>query len=110
MKIIAMLLAVITISAATPALAQQVEPVYGISTDAKEKTMTVVFDSTGCSDKSYFSFGFENDLLTFKRVKRDACKAMPMRHPVTYSLKELGVDPQKPFRLGNPISYSQHLF
>ncbi len=110
MNIVAMLLAVVTISAAMPAQAQQVEPIYGISTDAKAKTLTVVFVSTGCSDKSYFSFGLENDVLTFKRLQRDACKAMPMRHPITYSLEELGIDPQKPFRIGNPIVYSQYLF
>lgn len=110
MKIIGILLTLIAISGAMSALAQQPEPIYGISTDATEKTLTVIVKSTGCTDKSYFSFSMEGDLLTFKRIRRDACKAMPMRHPITYSLEELGIVPQKPFRLGNPISYVQHLF
>lgn len=110
MKITAILIALVSIFITGPALAQQPEPIYGVSTDAGGKTLTVVFSSTGCSDKSYFSFSFENDVLTFRRVMPDACKAMPMRHPITYSLEELGIDPQKPFRLGNPISYSRYLF
>ena len=110
MKNIALLLAFVSIFCALPAWAEETEPIFGIATDTEKKTLSIVVKSTGCTDKSYFSFSLEGDVLTFKRIKRDTCKAMPSREAVTYSLEELGIKPQKPFRLGNPISYSEHLF
>jgi hypothetical protein len=109
MKIIAVLLIFSSIFLTMPALADQTEPLFGIVTDTEKKTLSIWVESSGCTDKSYFTFTLEDDVLTFKRIKRDACKAMPMRHAITYSLEELGIKPQKLFRLGNPISYSEHL-
>jgi hypothetical protein len=66
--------------------------------------------STGCTDKSYFSFALEGDVLIFKRIKRDTCKAMPRRDTITYSLDELGIKPESSFRIGNPITLTKHVF
>lgn len=110
MKKIALLLFSVSILCALPAWADETESIFGIATDAEKKTLSIVVKSTGCTDKGYFSFALEGDVLTFKRIKRDDCKAMPRREAVTYSLEELGIKPQKPFRLGNPISYSERLF
>jgi hypothetical protein len=110
MNKIATLLVFVSVFCTLPAWADEAESIFGIATNAEKKTLSIEVLSSGCTDKSYFSFALEGGVLTFKRIKRDACKAMPSRHAITYSLEELGIKPQKPFRLGNPISYSEHLF
>lgn len=107
---IALLIAFVSMSLLAPAHAATVEPIFGIVTDAKAKTLSIIIDSSGCTDKSYFSFSLEGDVLTFKRIMRDACKAMPSRESLTYSLEELGIEPESPFRLGNTISFTGKLF
>lgn len=86
------------------------EPLYGIATDADAGKVSIVVASTGCTDKSYFSFSLEGDVLLFKRIKRDPCKAMPRRETLDYSLKELGIKAETPFRIGNPISLTERIF
>lgn len=90
--------------------AEQPERLYGIATNAEAKTVSIVVSSTGCTDKSYFSFAVEGDVLIFKRLKRDSCKAMPARETITYALEELGIKPASSFRIGNPVSLTDHLF
>ena len=111
MKKIAFLWAVMAIAFALPcqARAQQAEPILGLATDAEAKTVSIMVSSSGCTDKSYFSFALEGDVLTFKRIKRDACKAMPCRHTVTYSFEELGINPESAFRIGNPLCLSENV-
>ncbi len=111
MKKIAILLAFMSILFVLSACwADETEPIFGISADAENKTLSIVVESSGCTDKSYFGFAFRDGVLTFKRMRRDACKGVPSRLAITYSLEELGIDPRKTFRLGNPISYSDHFF
>lgn len=110
MKRIAVLLALAVVLFSQSALAGGIEPVFGIATDAGRKTLSIEVASSGCTDKGYFSFVLEDGVLTFTRIKRDSCKAMPERCTIVYSLDELGIDPQESFRLGNPISYSNHLY
>lgn len=112
MKKIALSLAVVFIALAlsSKVQAEQAEPLFGVVTNAKAKTVEIVVSSSGCTDKSYFSFGLEGNVLTFKRIRRDACKAMPRPHGITYSLEELGIKPGSSFRLGNPISLTEDLF
>jgi len=112
MKKIAFLLAVISIAFALPCIAwaEQAESIFGLAVDAEAKTVSIVVSSSGCTDKSYFSFALEGDVLIFKRIKRDACKAMPSRQAVTYSLEELGIKPESSFRIGNPITLTEHVF
>ncbi len=90
--------------------AEGAEPLYGIATDADAGKVSIVVASTGCTDKSYFSFSLEGDVLLFKRIKRDPCKAMPRREMLDYSLKELGIKADTPFRIGNPISLTERIF
>ena len=110
MKKIAILLALASILSALPARGVQTEPLFGIAADAEKKTLSIVVKSSGCTGKGDFSFAMKGDVLTFKRIRRDDCKAMPQRHTIIYSVEELGIDSREPFRLGNPISYSERLF
>ncbi|MEN6438082.1 MAG: hypothetical protein ABFD97_05825 [Syntrophobacter sp.] len=112
MKVIALIVTAILLALATPfqARAQQPERIYGFEANAEAKTISIVVSSTGCTDKSYFSFAVEGDILTFKRVKRDSCKAMPSRETIRYTLDELGIKPESSFRIGNPISLTERIF
>jgi hypothetical protein len=112
MKTTAFLLACIFIAFALPcqAGAEQVESLFGLATDAEAKTVSIMVSSSGCTDKGYFSFALEGDVLIFKRIRRDACKAVPGRHAITYSLEELGIKPDSAFRIGNPITLTENVF
>jgi hypothetical protein len=112
MRTITMLIVAILIffSLASDVHAEGTELLYGLATDVEAKTVSIIIASSGCTDKSYFSFALDGDVLLFKRIRRDACKAMPMRQAITYSLEELGIRPESNFRIGNPISLTENLF
>ncbi len=80
------------------------------SVDPEAKTVSIDVSSTGCTDKSYFSAALDGDVLTFKRIRRDACKAMPRRQTIVYTIAELGLKPNASFRLGNPLVISDKFF
>lgn len=86
------------------------DALFGIKVDPAAKTVAVEVSSTGCTDKSYFSASLDGDVLTFKRIRRDACKAMPRPHTLVYTFSELGIKPNSSFRLGNFIACSDHHF
>jgi hypothetical protein len=112
MEKIAILLAGISIAFALTcrAGAEQAEPLFGLTADAGAKTVSIVVSSSGCTDKSYFSFTLEGDVLIFRRIRRDACKAMPGRQAITYSIEELGIKADSAFRIGNPITLTENVF
>lgn len=97
------------ILAASTARAEFRETLLGLQTDFRAKTLTIEVMGSGCTDESYFRLEFANDLLTIYRLKRDACKAAPMKTSITYRLDELGIDPNKPFRVGNPFIVNEYL-
>lgn len=86
---------------ASPAAAVQPEELLGVSLNAERKEITIDVVSSGCTQRSDFRFEMKEDVLTVLRAGRDACKAMPQKTSFTYTLKEAGVDPDKPFRFGN---------
>jgi len=69
--------------------------------DKQEITITVV--TGGCTQKDDFRFEMKNDTLTVLRKKKDACKMLESGVSFTYSLKEAGIDPNKPFLLLNKL-------
>ena len=77
------------------------EELLGVSLnfDKKEITLTVV--TSGCTNKNDFLFVMKNDTLTILRKKKDTCKMLESEVSFTYSLKEAGIDPNKPFILTN---------
>lgn len=94
---------------ASTARAEFREALLGMQTDFRGKTITIEVVGSGCTDKGYFRLDFSNDVLTVYRLQRDACKAMPEKIGLTYTLEELGIDPNKPFRVGNPFIVNEYL-
>jgi hypothetical protein len=82
-------------------VAEQPEKLLGISTDFDKGEITIEVASSGCTQKEDFRFELKDNVLTIFRKQRDACKAMPEKIAFTFKLKDLGIDPNKPFRIGN---------
>jgi len=77
------------------------EKLLGISLNFDKKEITIKVVSSGCTQKNDFSFMVKDDTITVIRNKRDECKAMPEEISLTYSLKEAGINPNKPFIILN---------
>jgi hypothetical protein len=90
--------------------AEKPELLYGVSMDRQAKTLTIIVRASGCTEKSDIAFSLEGDTLTFTRSMPDSCKAMPERFAITYTLKELGIDPKACFRIGNPITLRDYVY
>lgn len=67
--------------------------------DKGEIALTVV--TKGCTGKADFSFTVSDGTITVLRIKKDECKAMPEAAVFLYSMKELGIDPNKYYKLMN---------
>ncbi|MCE5243029.1 MAG: hypothetical protein ABFD98_16485 [Syntrophobacteraceae bacterium] len=108
--VVLLILANLVLVAPTPAAcADRLEPLYGVATDDRAKTLTITVAASGCTEKSHFTFEFDGDTLVFRRTMPDSCKAMPQRFAITYTLKELGIAPESSFCIGNPISLRDHV-
>lgn len=88
---------------APAASAGEAEVLLGISTDFDEQSLTLLVASSGCTAKSDFEFALKDGTLTVSRKKKDDCKAMASAVSLTYSLKEAGLEANKPFKLGNML-------
>jgi len=77
------------------------EKLLGVSLNFDKKEITIKIVSSGCTQKSDFSFLVKDDTITVIRNKKDDCKAMPEEISLTYSLKEVGIDPNKSFKILN---------
>lgn len=93
----------------TTAWAEVRESLLGLHTDFTAQTLTIEVASSGCTDRSHFRLNFSDDILTAYRTRRDACKAMPQKISLTYTLDELGIDPHRPFRVDNPFVVNEFL-
>ncbi len=89
--------------------AGQPEKLLGLTTDFGGKTITIEVAGSGCTGKDSFRPEFKNEVLTVYRIKQDACKAMPSKVRISYSLDELGINPHHPFRIGNPFIVNENL-
>ncbi len=85
------------------ALAGEVEVLLGISTDFEKQELTLQVASSGCTAKGDFLFEYKDGVLTISRTKKDECKAMESVVSLTYTLKEAGIEANKPFQLGNKL-------
>jgi len=77
------------------------ETLLGVTVNFDKKEFTIKVVSTGCTNKSDFKFQMKDDELTIIRTKKDECKMMPEELTLTYTLKEAGIDPNKPFKIVN---------
>ncbi len=77
------------------------EKLLGISLDDEKGEVTIQVVSTGCTKKSDFAFEMKSDTLTVIRTRKDDCKAMGSTAWFSYSFKEAGINPNKPFVIRN---------
>lgn len=99
------------LSLAAPALAEEerTEALLGVATDFDAGKVTFEVASTGCTGKGDFRLKRDGDTLTLLRLRRDACKAMPQRTKLDFTLEELGVTPHKPFKIANPFLVNENV-
>lgn len=77
------------------------EKLLGISLDDEKGEITIQVVSSGCTQKTDFRLEMKGDTLTVVRTKKDECKAMASAVQFSYSLKEAGISPNKPFVIQN---------
>jgi len=85
------------------------ENLIGIKLDYEKNEITIQVVSSGCTDKTSFAFEVKNDMLTINRIKQDECKAIEEAVSLTYTMKELGIDPNVPFILTNKLICNPYL-
>ncbi|MDD2319126.1 MAG: hypothetical protein PHO83_03640 [Geobacteraceae bacterium] len=94
---------------ASTVFAEDKEVLLGVATDFSASTITFDVVGSGCTDKSSFRMDFSDKVLTVFRTRRDTCKAMPEKTSLTYTLDELGINPHKPFAIGNYFLVNENL-
>lgn len=109
MKNMAVCCLLFVLLAASPAYAEKAEDLLGLATDFDSKTLTIEVVSSGCTGKSSFRLNLNGNTLTVYRIGRDACKAMPSKVKITYSLEEVGMNPHAPFKVGNRFIVNEKL-
>lgn len=77
------------------------ERLLGVSFDYDKKEINITVVTSGCTEKDDFQFVMKTGDLTILRKKKDTCKMVESATTFTYSLKEAGIDPNKPFRIKN---------
>lgn len=81
--------------------ASEADDLLGVSLDFEKKEITISVATSGCTQKGDFLFEMKDDVLYIIRTNRDSCKAMQSKSRFTYSLKEAGISPNKPFKIAN---------
>lgn len=77
------------------------DALLGIHSDFDKEEITLVVRSNGCTSKKDISVSLVNDKLILIRVNPDPCKKVPFGEKLVYTLKELKIDPNKPFSVEN---------
>ena len=77
------------------------ENLLGLTLDYEKGEVTIHVISSGCTQKTDFKFNMKNDTLSVVRIRRDECKAMGSDVHFVYTLKEAGINPNKPFIIRN---------
>jgi hypothetical protein len=83
-----------------------IEPIYGIS--ANRQAITIRLASNGCTKKSDLTVAVGKNpprpMLLIARKHPDPCRSFAAGHAeIVYSYEELGLDPNQPFTLANPV-------
>ena len=109
MKASALLVGVLLLAGPAGGAEPRPETVLGVGTDFDAGRVTFVVASGGCTTRADFRCKLEDGTLTLVRERPDTCKAMPERYTVAFTLKELGLSPHQPFRLGNRLIVNENL-
>jgi hypothetical protein len=94
---------------AGPALADivpPIEPIYGVS--ATRQAITFRLASNGCTKKSDLTVAVAKNpprpMVLIARKHPDPCRSFAAGHAeIVYTFEELGLDPNEPFTLANPM-------
>jgi len=101
-KIIGISIAMMLVLLIAPrAYGSETERLLGVSFNSDKKEISITVVTSGCTQKDDFQFVMKDGDLTILRKKRDACKMLESATTFTYSLKDAGIDPNKPFRIKN---------
>lgn len=77
------------------------EKLLGLRVDEAKGRITFDVYTSGCTEKEHFRVERSAEGFTLVRLRRDACKMMPMAMQVEFTFAELGVKPHAPFTVGN---------
>lgn len=77
------------------------ERLLGLRVDGAKGQVTFDVWTSGCTDKADFRVERSAEGFTLIRLRRDACKMMPMAMQVSFSFAELGLKPHAAFTVGN---------
>jgi len=99
-----LVLAGLAFALAGPAAADEMEVLLGISTDVGKGELTIEVVSNGCTGAGDFRFTLRKNVLTIFRTRPDDCKRVPEKIRLTFKLREIGIDPHRPFRVANRIA------
>ncbi len=91
------------ILAASGAQAGEAKPekLLGLRVDEAKSQITFDVWTSGCTEKTDFRVERSAEGFTLVRVRRDACKMMPMVMQVEFTFAELGLKPHAAFTVGN---------
>lgn len=85
----------------TVAKAQQAENLIGINFNFDKQEVVIKVVSSGCTTRESFKIETINDTLSVLRVRKDECKAMEEAIDITYTMKEIDIDPNKTYVIAN---------
>jgi len=109
MKTMVLFLGALLLAGPAAAAEERTEAVLGVATDFDAGKLTFEVASNGCTTRKDFRCDLKDGTLTLVRLRRDACKAMPEKAKITFTLEELGLSPHKPFALGNRLIVNENL-
>lgn len=81
--------------------AEEPENLIGINFNFDKQEVVIKVVSSGCTTRESFKVETINDTLTVVRVRKDECKAMEEAIDITYTMKEIDIDPNKTYVIAN---------
>jgi hypothetical protein len=85
------------------------EKLLGFSFNYEKSEITIHVVTNGCTVKTDFVFKTNNNTILVSRKKKDVCKALPQAAHFTYTMKELGIDPNKLYIIKNKFIANPNL-
>ena len=92
---------VVFLLSASFAKAEVPENLIGINFNFDKQEVVIKVVSSGCTGRESFKVDIINDTLTVLRVRKDECKAMEEAIDITYTMKEIDIDPNKTYVIVN---------
>lgn len=91
----------VSLASITVVNAQETENLIGINFNFDKQEVVIKVVSSGCTGRENFKIEVINDTLTVLRVRKDECKAMEEAIDITYTMKEIDINPNKTYVIAN---------